>query len=268
MNYRLIVSDFDGTLCRDDKSVSEENKIAIRNFAERGGVFAICTGRMLKSILIQARRIGLKGLVVSTNGAVIADIESGEVIYDKGIDLEVAIEVTKFLEEKDEHIHVYLDGEFYTNKDDVYKKMYEKLCEVEGHLVTEKLSSFINDRGQHLQKMLCILPEERRGVLMTELNQRFGDKLIITTSSPMLVEIIDKRQTKGTAIKYLSKHFNIPIENSIGIGDSENDIDLLRESGFAVAVGNATEELKKYADLITCTNEENAVAKIIEEYGI
>lgn len=74
LRYKLIASDFDGTLRRSDGTVSEETKRVVNEFISRGGIFAICTGRMTLSILPHARALGLKGLLVAYQGGVIRDI--------------------------------------------------------------------------------------------------------------------------------------------------------------------------------------------------
>ncbi len=73
INKKLIVSDFDGTLLNSSHTISEKVKKAINEYVANGGIFAVCTGRMLKSILPRVRELGLKGLVVAYQGSVIAD---------------------------------------------------------------------------------------------------------------------------------------------------------------------------------------------------
>ena len=70
----LIVSDFDGTLLTTRQTVPEDVRRSIDDYVAAGGIFAVCTGRMLASILPQGRALGLKGLVAASQGTVIADI--------------------------------------------------------------------------------------------------------------------------------------------------------------------------------------------------
>ena len=80
LNCRLIVSDFDGTLANSENQVPESVVNAINAYVNDGGIFAVCTGRILPSVLPRARGMGLKGLVVACQGAVIAEIETGKII--------------------------------------------------------------------------------------------------------------------------------------------------------------------------------------------
>ena len=81
INYGLIVSDFDGTLVGKNEMICEENKKAIAKYRENGGKFAISTGRLPNGILPRAKELGLKGAVSCSQGAVIVDIETQELIF-------------------------------------------------------------------------------------------------------------------------------------------------------------------------------------------
>lgn len=94
--YRLIVSDFDGTLRRTAGGISDENLSAVEKYTEAGGVFALCTGRMPISILPYARQLGLKGLIASYQGALIKDIESGAIVRDGRIPVADAVQICLF----------------------------------------------------------------------------------------------------------------------------------------------------------------------------
>ena len=107
LHYALIVSDFDGTLVRDDGNIDEENKIAIKEYTENGGIFAISTGRMPYGILPRAKELGLKGILCACQGAVIMDIESGEALLEGTIPCEITVDICEKMEALGLHIHVY-----------------------------------------------------------------------------------------------------------------------------------------------------------------
>jgi hydroxymethylpyrimidine pyrophosphatase-like HAD family hydrolase len=69
-----------------------------------------------------------------------------------------------------------------------------------------------------------------------------------------------------TILKYISKRFDIDRQEIIAIGDNENDISMLNYAGLGVAMGNAAENTKKASDIITSTNDEDGVSKVIEKY--
>ena len=92
MKYKIFLSDFDGTLVRADGTISEANKRAIAAYRAAGGVFAVCTGRALSSILPRLAELGLKeGLVVAYQGATVADIATGALLKNEGFSREGAV---------------------------------------------------------------------------------------------------------------------------------------------------------------------------------
>ena len=99
INKRLIVSDFDGTLITDEQEIPQEVRTAINEYVECGGIFAVCTGRMLRSILPRVRELGLKGLVVAYQGTVIAEIESGKIIKNGSLENSDVVEICRYIEE-------------------------------------------------------------------------------------------------------------------------------------------------------------------------
>ena len=81
------------------------------------------------------------------------------------------------------------------------------------------------------------------------------------------MEVIHPQYSKGTAVQFLADYYQIPIQKTIGIGDQWNDLPMIEQAGLGIAVANADEKLKEKAMTIAYTNEESAVAKVIEKYG-
>lgn len=267
LKYSLIVSDFDGTLVRSDGTISKETKENIDAFIAAGGKFGLCTGRMLASILPRAKELGLKGLVAAYQGSVIADIESGEVVVDGGLSPEEAIEVCRLLEEDDLHIHVYSLDAFYSNKDDFALKYYERITGVKGTVLSKKASEFVAEKGFSVKKVIALVASEDRDRLYRKAQERFGDKYYVTYSSANLVEIASRTYSKGTAVRFMAKHYGVPIEKTIVVGDSLNDQPMLEVAGKGIVVKNAEDVLKERFCSVDYTNDENAVGQMIMTYA-
>ena len=142
LNCKLIVSDFDGTLIDDNQQIPSAVKSAINGYVENGGIFAVCTGRMLCSILPRVRELGLKGLVIAYQGSVIADIESGKIIKRSGMPYESMVEICRTLEELNRPVNIYADNDLYTDipKDNEFLQLYERIVGVEAEFIDGKLS--------------------------------------------------------------------------------------------------------------------------------
>lgn len=269
INCKLIVSDFDGTLIDDNQEIPQKVVDAINEYVTYGGIFAVCTGRMLSSILPRVRKLGLKGLVIANQGAVIADIESGEKIKNSGMPYESVYEICRNIEEIKYPINVYSDDYLYTDipKDNKYLQLYEKIVGVESIFVDGKMSEFVLKNKVVSQKVACLVEESERDGLFLELKRRLGDRFDVTCSAKVLVEVSAFGETKGEALKFLCRKLNVPIENTVAAGDNLNDLSMVEAAGIGVAVANADVNLKSHANFISVSNNDGAIAQIIEKFG-
>ena len=269
INYPLIVSDFDGTLVNNDGTISEKNKKAIAEYVAAGGVFAISTGRLPSGILSRAQELGLSGKVCCCQGAIILDIQTKEVILEGRMSLESTLAACKKMEELGLHIHVYDLWDYYVNKDDEPLKLYEMLVKTKATLVLDKpLAQFIEEKGLCAYKLLAMVEPAHNAALLKVLQAENFEGCEVTKSADFLVEVVNKNYSKGTAVEFLANYYNIPLEKVIAVGDQLNDTPMIERAGLGIAVKNADESLKEKANYVcTHTNEEGAIAEIIEKFG-
>ncbi len=269
INYPLIVSDFDGTLVNGDTTITEKNRRAIAEYRAAGGIFAISTGRLPSGILPRARELGLKGLVSCSQGALILDIETEEMLLSGRMPFKSALAACKKLESLGLHIHVYDLWSYYSNMDDELLHAYEGLTRNKAKIVADMpISAFMEKERLAPFKLLAMIEPERCDDLMATLEKEGYEGCEITRSANYLVEITQKAYSKGTAVEFLAKRYGVPIEKTVAVGDQRNDIPMMERAGLGVAVANADESLKARADYV-CerTNEESAIAEVIEKYG-
>lgn len=265
--YKLIISDFDGTLVRSDGNIAEKTINSIRNYCNHGGVFVICTGRMLSSIMSEAKKLCLKGLIAAYQGSVIADIESGNLLRSVGFEKTEALKVVTYLQKMNARIHIYTIDSLYVNYSDKYLAYYEKVCNIKSKRIDNLLGLF-QDENLKVIKIVVMIGGEKKDETLKKISSDIGQEFYVTSSAEILVEITPKTHTKGAAVNFLSDYYNIPSSEIIAIGDNLNDIPLLECAGLKVAVGNAREELKEIADEVTLSNDEGGVGEIIEKYGV
>lgn len=269
LNCKLIVSDFDGTLANSKNQVPEEVVNAINNYVADGGIFAVCTGRILPSILPRVREIGLKGLVIACQGGVIADIESGEIIKNATFTAGETSQICAYLEELETNVQAYfLDG-FYSDlpKDEPHLKLYESVIGVKAEHADRALSKVTLKSDKKFNKVATLCRPDEQERLYLKLTEKFGGKFDVTCSAKVLIEISPLGETKGEAVKFLAAHYNIPVEKCCAAGDNLNDLSMLVAAGVGVAVGNAVDGLKAAANFVSVTNDEGAVRQIIEKFG-
>ena len=268
INYSLIVSDFDGTLVKSDGSVSEFSKQTIREYIENGGVFAISTGRMPAGILPRAKELGLTGFVCCGQGAAIVDIQTSTAVFESTMSNATAIAVCEKMEEMGLHIHVYTLWEYYSNMDDEALKMYENIVKNKAKLVLDKpMSKFLKETGIMPFKILAMVDPKDNENIRVALEKENFDGCSVTRSSVYLVEVANADCSKGTSVRFLAEKYDIPLEKTIAIGDQLNDLSMIETAGLGFAVKNADEQLKGRAKVLEYTHEEDAVARIILQYG-
>ncbi|MDE6667736.1 MAG: HAD family hydrolase [Clostridia bacterium] len=269
LNYKLIVSDFDGTLIDDNQQILPKVRTAIKDYIACGGIFAVCTGRMTCCILPRVRELGLKGLVVAYQGTVIADIESGKILRYGGIKSEGVAEICRNIKELGHPVNVYSGDELYTDipKDNEYLQRYERIVGIDAKYIDGDISDFVIKNDLFCQKVAILVAHEEQAELYAELCRRLGNKYDVTCSAKVLIEVSPLGDNKGQAVKFLANKFGIPIEKTIACGDNLNDLSMVQVAGLGVAVGNATDTLKNAADFVSVSNNEGAIAQVIEEFG-
>ena len=269
INYKMIVSDFDGTLVQGDGNVSEKNIKAINEYIDAGGIFVISTGRVPSAILSRARELGLKGLISCCQGTIILDIESGNMLFDQRLPEKTTVDACREMEKLGLHIHAYDLWEYYSNIDDEMLRYYQDITETKAILVlNEKLSDFISKKGLGAYKLLAMVLPEDNAKIVAKLKEAKIPDCDITKSAKFLVEIVNDKCSKGSAVSFLAKHYGIEIEKTVGIGDNYNDISMIEAVGLGVAVANAEDALKQRAGYV-CenSNEQSAIAEVIEKFG-
>lgn len=267
IKYPLIVSDFDGTLLRSDDSIAQETKDAINAYIKLGGRFCLCTGRMLQSIILKAKALGLSGLVSSFQGSVVADIQTGKVILDGGMEAKDAAEICRFCEELGQHTHVYSLDVFYSNKNNKALEDYQRITGIKGVVVDDQpLWKFTLEKGEKIRKILLLVHPSDRQKIFQALSDKFGKKYYVTYSAAFLVEISLKKYSKATAVQFMADYYGVDIKDVVAVGDSLNDMPMIQSAGVGVAMKNAEDALKAEADIVLeYSNDENGIGHLIEE---
>ena len=267
MKYDLFISDYDGTLGKAPaNNIDSETLSAINEFIKKGGVFAVCSGRETSSIMRILKENDLKGLVVSFQGARISDIESGKRLLDGGLDVEITVQLIKDLENVNLTPLVYSGESFFYREKTPYIEIYEKAVRIQGRVETDMIAAV---RKENLSpSKICWLGDDKIvNQMADEMNEKFANKGVkFNSGAPCLLEAIKEKYNKGAAVRYLSNYYNIPLDKVIAVGDSTNDIDLLKGEWHGVAVGDGREELKAVAKEVTVPFDEKPVKVLLEKY--
>lgn len=264
MKYKIIISDYDDTLCKD--KVSERTLHTIREFEKRGGKFVISTGRSLPSILEIAEKLDMKGYLMSYNGSVLYDMGNKKVLHSISLSYEDGIKIAKQMEEEGINPQIYIGNEVYTKFPCYYSIRYEHRTGVKIHYTGINASEYLERTKSRTTKILAYLDPSKTEEKAKKYNEMFGDTNSFFCSSPHLFECIDKKAGKGNMAKAFCEMEGITPDELIAFGDSENDISLLEVAGLKVAMGNGVPKIKEVANLITDNVENDGVAMVIEKY--
>lgn len=271
--YKLVCIDMDGTLLNKHHEVSEENKKALKEATDLGVNIAISTGRIFASARIYAKITGIKAPLICSNGAYIRGKDTDEVIFKSVLNREAldkiyeVIKKHKFLAYFDTPYGIISDTKI--PEDDSHRLMNEwadKDEEIKFYEVEDFRDAF-KKYASDILKLIII--EDENSSTIKEAKEDIGklsDYVDIAYSWGGCAELTAKGTSKGSAVKILAKKLGIKKEEIICIGDSGNDLSMLKEAGLSVVMDNAPEEIKKYANYITDTNENNGVAKAIDKF--
>ena len=263
MKYRLFVSDFDGTLGVAPGNIETQTVKAIKEYVARGGKFVICTGRMYSAIKPICDAYDLKGLVISYQGATVDDTSTGERILEGGIQPTLAAKVTAELLAEGMPACADIEDVMYCEEESEYTDYHKGFADVRK---VENLVDLILKKNKLVMKVVTTGEPEKIYELVEKYGKKYKGQLVANGGSDRLIEIVSPEYSKGSSVKFLSKHFNIPYEEIIAVGDSTNDIELINGGWHGVAVGDARPELKAVADEITVPYDQNPVKYLLEKY--
>lgn len=272
MNCRLIAFDLDGTLLDNEKRIPEENLRALAEAADRGAVIVPATGRILRGIPEQLRRLPYIRYYILSNGAAVYDTVAETTLYRADIPLELALRVMDFLDTQPVLYDCYQDdvgwmsqstyeqAPVYFREEPQILKLVEQL-----RIRVPDLKETLREHNEPLQKIQFYYKPEDDGLrreMLAHFAERFPE-LCATTSTSNNVEVNSVRASKGKALLALCDALGIDQRDTLGFGDGSNDISLLRAAGRGVAMANAEEPVKAEADAVCESNLECGVAREI-----
>ena len=256
----LLCTDLDGTLFRDDKTVSDENIEAIEYFKNEGGYFTFITGRMPFYAKYVADIVKPNAPVGCVNGGGIYDYSKGEYLWTALMPDNVT-ELVKCVDESFPGVGIQVNtyNRVYFCKDNETMVIYRRRTKAENivrryYEVEEPVAKIVFGSESE---------EDIDGIALMLKNHPLANEFEFIRSEKTLYEILPGGIGKGTSITNIASLLNIDINNTVAIGDYDNDISMFKSAGTGIAVANACEEAKKAADYITVSNEEHAIARVI-----
>jgi len=269
---RIIALDLDGTLLNSNKELTAGNLAALERAAAAGIEIVPTTGRFYGGMPKIIQDLPFVHYAITINGAEVADLRTGEVIYKAELPWQQAIDLMTLLDSYPVIYDCYQNNAAWMTaalKEKIdstvssahYRKMLHELRQP-----VPELKATLAQRQQDVQKVQFFTAHpELRLQLMEELPTRF-DARCVSSSVVDNVEINQIHANKGEALLALAAHLGLKREQTIAFGDGLNDLSMLEQAGVGVAMSNACPEAKELADWIAPSCDEDGVARGIERF--
>ena len=287
--YKLVAIDLDGTMLNNYGIVTEKTKKAIEKAKKDGVEVIIASGRPIDSIKAIAKEIKSEKYFIAANGAIIYDIAADKVIYDKYLKKEKVLEIIKICEENSIAYNIYTDkailakalkyNVLYYHKKNLKKEeskrtnisIVQNMFEYVRNMKEEKfLKMTVCDDNKSIFNAIIRKIKEVEGVEALDVSH-ISRKTIKQGTEELTIEyyyteITSENVNKWDALQFLTNKLGILKEEVIAIGDNVNDKKMIEEAGLGVVMKGSTPEVVEKANIVADTNDNDGVAKILEEY--
>ena len=268
---KIVGLDLDGTLLTDKKELLPYTRKVIEEALQEGVVVLVATGRPWMGVPEKLRSFPGMDYALTSNGARIIETKTGKVLEEHLLSHAAAKRALEIGRKYDTLQEIYFDGQGYAQRNQMeHVRKYHKDPNMWDYFLktripVENLEELLDEREEQLDKVQILFADmEERKKAWEELEQEGIFELV--GSLRYNIEINAVGVNKGTGLVNLGKMLGIRREEIMACGDGDNDILMLKEVGFGVAMANAEEQVKAVADYITESNNEEGAAKAIERF--
>ncbi len=264
--YKLIALDMDGTLLTSSKTISPRTKQAIASARAHGVTVVLASGRPLEGMVDKLAELDIRGeneYVACFNGSIIRELGNNQVVHRGIIDGASAKRIARLAEQLGLDVHAFSE-EF-----GLIAPRMSRYTEHEAHInnITTTEMDFEQLSDDHpIIKAMIIGEPDKLSAAISQVPSEFHRDFTVLQSAPFFLEFLNPNSNKGAGIAAIASRLGIEASEVICMGDAENDHHMLEYAGLGVAMANAMEATKLIADLVTDSNDNDGVAKVIEEY--
>lgn len=276
-SFRLVALDLDGTLFNSEGKVSDENKTAIKQAINHNVIFVISTGRPYKGLPLEIMtELGIH-YAITTNGAAIYRVPEKECLFEECMSADLAAKIIEELLKLEIHMDLFIQGNAYMPEScrEIFLKVKRLPDSIKEYILSTRIlisdvPAFLREKQEPVQKFTLNFLTKEDGSLIDRDNaiqilNCYPDIAYLSGGFGNL-EFTKAGVSKGKGLSLLCDYLNIPIEQTIACGDSENDLDIMRTAGLGIAMANAPEDIRKQADDITLDNNHHGVAAFLKKW--
>lgn len=264
--YKIVFIDIDGTLFNTKFKTSNLTKEVIGKLTQKGILVVLTSGRNAYQVREISKEANASQYIIASNGAEVFDYQNNLDIYRTQMDHQVLKEIYDFCQSHDLKIYFNAGYKRFMNQPDITPYPENVLIKDYKEIENEIISQIVI-QSTNFNRMLVL-----KDFLLSKYE---GLKNINSSSSLnnikpvpnefMFRDFIPEHISKSSGIIRLLEYLKIEPEEAVSLGDGLNDLSMLELTGFSVAMGNAVDELKENADLITSSNDEDGVAYALKE---
>lgn len=265
---RLVALDMDGTALTSDKQIAQSTRAAVCAARERGVKVVLATGRIVGEAAIFAKEIGADDEMIVAGGAAIGNAETQCNVESYAMSTETGAHALDIVSTLKAYAMTYVDDKLYSTPE-IVAAWIAGGGRAEGsaarHVTAPDVARVLRQQNLEPTKIFVTAAED----VLKELTKRLQvvPDIYITYSGDDNIEIMRKGINKGVALRALATRLDIPMEQTMAIGDSGNDSEMLTAAGVAVAMKNGSMQIRAIADYVTDDNDHDGVAKALIHYG-
>lgn len=266
--YKMIVLDLDGTLTNRNKEITPKTKETLMKAQEQGKIVVLASGRPTYGVMPLAEELHLEdygGYILSFNGGIIMNCKTKEVVFSRQIPAESNGKIIDLAQENNVSILTYENRTLLTNRpEDQYVQLESRINILKIiSMTTEELKAYVTFS---VPKFLMTDDGDYLAMVEPKVKAALGKNFSVYRSDPFFLEILPKGIDKAQSLERLLAVIGVKREEMIACGDGYNDLTMIQYAGLGVAMGNGVLPVRKAADYITLTNEEDGVAHVVEKF--
>ena len=260
---KLMLADVDGTLVTQDKVLTDKAIAAVHKLHDAGVIFAITSGRPPRGMAMLVEPLDLQTPIAAFNGGILVDRDMN-VIEQRVLPEDLVVPVAKLMESFSLDVWLYSGADWYVPKADGPHVAREAwTVKFEPKIMQDGVNGLTKDVAK-----LVGVSDDHDAVAKAAVaaHEKFGDHVTAAASQPYYLDVTHPLATKGAVAKYMAQRYKLDEDDIATIGDQPNDVLMFARSGLSVAMGNASDEVKRAARRVTTSNEDEGFANAVNRF--
>lgn len=260
MTPRLLISDIDGTLVRDDRSLSDTVIDAVRRLEAAGVPVSLISARPQSGILWIAEKLGLSGDLGAFNGGTIVRPDGG-IVSATRLDPDVAKRALELIDQPGITVWVFREGRWHAAQEDPLHSPRERKSAAQEPVIGGDMAALLDAAD----KLVAVSDDhDRLADLENSVARALGDGATVMRSQAYYLDITAPAANKGDGVAALAKAAGVDLADTVVIGDQRNDMAMFARAGLSIAMAQGPQDVRDAADRVTASNEEDGVARAID----